>query len=513
MKAAHALGLAFFALSTPANAVTFYIAPNGNDTTGSGTYASPWATAANAYQHMHSGDWLELKNGTYKGMVLLGRWVLPPNGTSAKYTTVIGESYGGVVIDGLGDDNNGSTAGPISIDGPPAHVPQYIQFANVIAVHQAQCGIVDGNHLKFIRMGFQGAGDGNTASFSVQDNAHHILVQDCFAWGDGRMKFIAYLASNIIFRRCVARVDNVTIPEPDDELSAFSIYSCTNVEMQNDIVVDSDHPEFWRGASYFGGAFHVPTTAGPSTNVAWRGCIAYNLAMGLGVLADNNTEVNTTYTNCVGLKLGGGIWDRAGDVHYSHCTFDNWTGSYTNFPAGATFYPQNDLTNTSSIKDSVLTDINGAAIESFASEDYNAFYTNQSDLSNTPAGAHSVHGTNPSLLYPLRIETTNALLHGTASDGGDRGANVLYQYGADGSLYGDPGYATLTTKSLWPWVGEAVIKRFMASYSYHGLKADGTIGTLYGNRGFAASGTGLYGGPITLTSYLWESLGHPSPWH
>jgi hypothetical protein len=51
-----------------------------------------------------------------------------------------------------------------------------------------------------------------------------------------------------------------------------------------------------------------------------------------------------------------------------------------------------------------------------------------------------------------------------------------------------------------------LIKTKMAAYSY-----SGSLGTLSGARGFATSGTGLYGGPITLTSYIWEYLGNPCP--
>src|SRR4051812_41302908 len=105
----------------PARAATYFISPSGSDVTGNGTSASPWATPAFAYGQMASGDTLTLKNGTYgtgagDGVVVLGRWVLPPNGTPAAYTIVRGESFGGVVIIGSGDDNNGSTADPISVD-------------------------------------------------------------------------------------------------------------------------------------------------------------------------------------------------------------------------------------------------------------------------------------------------------------------------------------------------------------------------------------------------------------
>jgi hypothetical protein len=56
--------------------------------------------------------------------------------------------------------------------------------------------------------------------------------------------------------------------------------------------------------------------------------------------------------------------------------------------------------------------------------------------------------------------------------------------------------------SLWPWPNENIIKAEFAAYSGGGLP---------GARGFAAPGNGLYGGPITLSSYIWEYLGSPYP--
>lgn len=63
-----------------------------------------------------------------------------------------------------------------------------------------------------------------------------------------------------------------------------------------------------------------------------------------------------------------------------------------------------------------------------------------------------------------------------------------------------------TGELLWPWPHEDRIKAdFQQSFQ--------NIPAQYKNtaRGFAASGSGLYGGPITLTSYIWEYLGSPCP--
>ena len=48
----------------------------------------------------------------------------------------------------------------------------------------------------------------------------------------------------------------------------------------------------------------------------------------------------------------------------------------------------------------------------------------------------------------------------------------------------------------------------MKAYSYDGSGGEPEI---MGNIGFCADGTGLYGGNITLTSYIWEYLGNPCP--
>ena len=107
--------------------------------------------------------------------------------------------------------------------------------------------------------------------------------------------------------------------------------------------------------------------------------------------------------------------------------------------------------------------------------------------------------------YIVRIEDTSTALKGTASDGGDRGATILYKIGRAGSLYGDPGYNEVTAENLWPFPYEAVTHTWLNAYSYTGPKLDGTSGTLTGNRGFAADGQ-------TLTKYIWSYLGYPSPY-
>lgn len=145
------------------------------------------------------------------------------------------------------------------------------------------------------------------------------------------------------------------------------------------------------------------------------------------------------------------------------------------------------------------------AIASFALTDYNMYYLNTANLGSVyygypapVAGAHDVTGTNPGLLYVTR----------PGGAGNAYGATILHPIGATGTLWGDTGYDTLQSGSLWPWPYESTIKADMAAFSMTNPK---TFTTISGARGFAASGSTLYGGPLTLTSYIWEALGNACP--
>jgi hypothetical protein len=171
------------------------------------------------------------------------------------------------------------------------------------------------------------------------------------------------------------------------------------------------------------------------------------------------------------------------------------------------------------VANNIFQNINSTGINSFAVADwvtpnYNYYYENAANFGTsnyegyvpTP-GVNDVQGVNPQLMYITR-EEVGSPVYGTASDGGNIGATILYEIGTTGTLYGDTGYDTITATSLWPFPNEAVIKSDMASFSMVNPVSGNLIS---GTRGFAAPGTGLYGGPITLTSYIWEALGYACP--
>jgi hypothetical protein len=211
--------------------------------------------------------------------------------------------------------------------------------------------------------------------------------------------------------------------------------------------------------------------------------------------------------------------------HLTIANLLNTSSSYTDDANGATGIGLEGIVpfyyyTSQSVSNSILQNINSTgAINTYAASDwinsdYNYYYENNTDFGSTvyggytpTAGANDVQGVNPQIKYITR-EETGTPVYGTASDGGNIGATILYEIGTTGTLYGDPGYDTITTTSLWPFPNEAVIKSDMATFS---MTNPITGNLIDGTRGFAAPGNGLYGGPITLTSYIWEALGYPCP--
>ncbi len=157
-------------------------------------------------------------------------------------------------------------------------------------------------------------------------------------------------------------------------------------------------------------------------------------------------------------------------------------------------------------------------------EGYNdAYGSSATDYSNyTPATTDlTIDPLTNGLMYPTRIEV-GSVLATAGSGGGQIGPSIIYRYGPPGTAttcggppdgmscttYGDPGWNQLQdgqngagTANLWPWPNEAAIANLMCSYQGHGIS---------GNRGFCTYQS-PFGSPNSLTSYIWEYLGHKIP--
>jgi hypothetical protein len=263
-----------------------------------------------------------------------------------------------------------------------------------------------------------------------------------------------------------------------------------------------------------------------SSDVEWyvQGSIAINNANAVG--STKSSSGGEYYTDVAGIKVGGGVrFD--GNTTANRLTLANVGDSQFTYPGGISNYDTTsgqanssqasfgflraaygNLNSAGSLNNSIFNTIQGqGVVGAQPTGDYiNSYSIGSNDFSVTHHITTNPHSSG--LLYPIRVESGSALATG-GSGSGQIGANITQILGPDGAEYGASGYNAPqgSQGSLWPWPLEAWVKAQMAAM-------DTTIG---GNtmppptRGFCASGNGLYGGPITLTSYIWESLGNALP--
>ena len=350
----------------------------------------------------------------------------------------------------------------------------------------------------------------------------------------GDTEFLSYVSTNIIYRNCVARQDAVDEGGTVNPMAVFSVYDSNNVLVQNCIAIDAnDLSSYVNGVGQYGGCFAVYDTTTTTSAVTYTNSICLNSLIGGNIIAHNNPATNISYSNDVFWNVQtqtpassqcGDACQPRGPILYSGAT----SASFTNLTAGditdANSATQNSLLDadtgttdeySSLFIDNTLYSSSVALVKGLGAYNYNDYYSNTASITKSSNDITS----NPSLQWPVISCTTgtpwnlsgSTVLCGNGQSGGNIGANLIYQQGASGTLWGQTGYNLQqdgtngqATVLMWPFPNEALIKTQMAAYN------NATYGVT-GARGFAASGNGLYGGPITLTSYIWESLGKALP--
>lgn len=505
--------LFFMLLSLPTTLLSaeYYISPSGNDVSGNGSIFNPWASISKGVHSMLSGDTLICKDGLYVGTTnQIVRGNCPPFGTAESWTTIKAEHEGMAVFDGeyargmCGITNTSLT-------------DIYVQFEGLIwcksAPGQGNFSLVNCANAKIIRCGAYDSGDGgNTMNFNFSDG-HSVLFEGCYAWGDGRYKFLIHESSRAVIRNCVGRLDKVN---DNDPTAVFSMYSVIDGDVQNCIAVDSDQNAHYV-ASEYAGPFAVPSTNAPSRNITFTNCISLNNKInGLVFTEDSHNVIfkNSLMwgTTCYGTSICHNI--KSSSTEISNCTFGDEQHNYRwmNF---------NTTANYNRIRNNIFTGIKDGQLFTWLcanGEDYNAIYNSTGiklAACDSPNGLNDITTINPiwsisnssgALKYLPRLEPGSSL-EGAGESGADIGANILTLIGSTGTLWGETGYNTDTGISMWPFPNEDLIKEKMNAYSY----TDAT-GTVSGNRGFAStSTTSMDGSPMTLTKYIWEYLGNQIP--
>ncbi len=462
------------------------------------TFAGAWGKLSAG-----GGHTIIFGDGTYSGSSnAISNSSYPPYGAAGAYNVFKAEHDGSVTFNGAG----------VLLDYGSGNRAYYWQFEGLIW-GGANFSISYGNHVKVLRCGGYNAGSGNIGQFEIMRGMSYALVEDSYAWGEARYKFLAYgrysdvgatQTQKIIFRRVVARLDKENAS--GEPIAGIALYSVKDSLVQNAIVIDSDTQNYWTNIYSRNGCFYVPTTSDPASNITIENSVCLNVQFG-GVSSDDAATGVVVKNNVFWkVNIDSGEW-----ANYCRGSTCSWTNNTFGVSTQNDTYTSGYNSSGFQITNNLFYGIGGGGIvDNWGSvtHDYNTYYSS----SGLPTlSAHEYSNRNP--IWNASTNPTGALKYitqieagsnhaGAGSGGADIGATVTKQVGVSGTLYGDAGYDTVQATSMWPFPQEALIKSKMAAYTYTGIN---------GARGFAATGTGLYGGPITLTSYIWEYLGNACP--
>ena len=504
--------LGFLLWTTRADAKTLYVAQTGNDSGACTSATAPCATITHAIAAMAGGDTLIIGDGTYTEQI-----VNVPSGSAAAYTTVQAANDWGVTIDGSGFPNT-------FMDGIRVSASYVAIRGFHVKMNQANddnlgINVFTSDHVKIQRcsVAYEGT-TGNVGSINVGPGADYTLVEESYVYGGSRYPFIVYQSTHTVVRRCVSRVDywNGSL-----EAANFVNYNGDMTVWENNIAIDSDTANV-AGSGLYAGFFSenkVPDSSwsGTATRETHRGNIVLDVKAFYSGIYDYDISNLHTYSDDI-------VWDSHGGYYgdYLHgdapvlnatrFTIGQILGTYSGMngqgSAGTGYFIGPGTGGTmvmNSVTDSIFWHDPSYGIADYAVGDYNSYWNNGANYGGsytTPApGAHDLTtDATAGLSYLPRIEMGSPLLT-AGSSGGQVGAEVLMMWGTTGTLWGDPGYDTITTQPLWPFPNEAVIDTDMASYSGPGAP---------GARGFT-TGTSKDGSPQTLTKYIWEYLGNQIP--
>jgi hypothetical protein len=498
--------------STRADASTLYVAQTGTDTGSCTNAKAPCATITFAIAAMAGGDTLIIGDGTYAEQI-----AHMPSGSASGYTTIQAANDWGVTIDGSGFPDNFMDG--IRVSASYVAIRGFHVKMNQANPDNLGINVFMSDHVKIQRSSVAYSGvTGNVGGINVGPGADYTLVEESYVYGGARYPFLVYQSTHTVVRRCVSRLDywNGSL-----QAANFTNYNGDMTVWENNIAIDSD-TKYIGGSGLFGGFFSenkLPDSSwsGTATRETHRGNIVLNVNAEYSGIYDYDISNLHTYSDDI-------VWDSHGGYYGDYVHGDPPVLAASNFTvgqilgtydamngqgsAGTGFYIGPGTGGTvvmNTVTDSIFWNDPSYGIADYAVGDYNSYWKDGADYGGsykTPAaGPHDLKtNLTAGLLYLPRIETGSPLATAGA-DGGSVGASVVMMWGTTGTLWGDPGYDTITSEPLWPFPNEAVIDTDMASYNGPGAP---------GARGFT-TGTSKDGSPQTLTKYIWEYLGNQVP--
>jgi hypothetical protein len=490
-------------------AATYYVAPTGNDTTGTGSAAAPYRTIGRGIAALASGDTLVLKPGTYVGKSNFINTRLTPiaSGTAATPTTIRAESPFSVRI------KNGSVLNYydnlLLLDSGT----NYVDVDGLILDHENSVDSsftaeINGNFNRLTRTIVKRSGETDQYGGWFYVGGNDNLLEDTAGVGSARYGYAmggptASTQRNIL-RRAVGRVDYSVSTQPK---ATFNVYGNDdgnhNVRdnlLQNLIAIDGRKGSNTSEATY--GGFYFPKEP---QNTIVQGSLVLNVEaeysgyfirelQARGVrLIDSVAWGGYGTSGIAGFRANASTF---GEFIVDHVTVGGYAFGYYNQDSA----PIRELRNSVFISNGART---GSNDYGWTSATNNAFSPGTQAI-----GANSIAVTNSVLKYIVRPEVGSALANGGVG-GTYVGADLTKRYGASGSRYGEIGYDSKTSLPLWPWPYEDVVKSVFAEANPAPLAA--TPNANNPKRGFAQDGNDSFGKPLTLTRYVWQYLGNEIP--
>ncbi len=533
---------------------TYYVSPTGSDS-GSGSLGTPWRSIGLSCKKLSPNDTLIVADGTYTGvnnMISYHNGNCPPNGTGGNYTTIKSSNPFMVVIDGqyMYDPMDFHNSNYLAIDGfvvehssPDAVVnacgscmgigfqgwrPTPMEYGHVKVT---RCGSIDSANFLPADMNV-----GRSYAFCITGMSY-VLLQDCFACGSANYFFLFLDSDYCIGRRLVCRPDRSISNTGSQLTSPFRLYGTNYSEYQNCIAVDGDQTQYIFNGSPstlgtgYGWWFGSNTSDSYSCSTStYRGCIEVNMpAFNVGMQGtqmdahEDGGTYNNSLIDCASIGTAGGF-DNQGytggtptylqTIIMRNCLFKNCSSGYAidcskgaNWGYKITFASNCVVENCANGFRNVQSDYN--VLYNIFGTTYNQFSAGSNDYVSVNGNAfnpiYSPSNSTGGIKYIPREELASNL-SGKGDNTGDIGPNILYKVGIDGSLFGDPGWNTVSSNPLWPFPYENIIQSYMSAYSYQNWGKP----AINGARGFC-SGTSIDGSAQTLTKYIWEYLGNQIP--
>jgi hypothetical protein len=493
------------------SAATFYVASNGSDTTGNGSTSTPYRTIGRGIQALSSGDTLIVKPGTYTGKTNFINTRLTPiaSGSAAQATTIRAETPFSVRIKNGGVVNYYDNFILLDVG------TNYVSVDGFILDHEKSQDSsftveVNGNFNKLTRTIVKRSGETDQYGGWFYVGGNDNLLEDTAGVGSARYGYAmggpsASSQRNIV-RRAVGRMDYSVSTQPK---ATFNVYGNDNGShnvrdnlLQNIIAIDGRKGSNVSGGEATYGGVYFPKEP---QNTLIQGSIVLNVeaeysgyfirelqARGMSLI-DSVAWGGYGASGIAGFRANASTF---GDLVIDHVTVGGYAWGYYNQDSA----PTRILRNSAFIG-------NGSRA---GSNDYGwTSATNNAFAPSTQAtGTNTIATTTSVLKYIVRPEPGSVLANGGVG-GTYVGADVTRRYGVSGTRYGEAGYNTKTTESLWPWPYEDIIKSVFAEANPAPVSA--TPSSNVSKRGFAQDGNDAFGKPLTLTRYVWQYLGNEIP--